>query len=667
MTRATTIQSNFTTGELDPLLKSRIDINQYYNALEEARNVLIQPQGGAERRPGLQFLFEIPSATNPQSGMKLVPFEFSTTDSYMLLFVNERMYIFKDKVLQTNINSSGNNYLDLSGVLGISDGVTGLFASAKLDKMDFTQSADTLITVQEDRPPVKITRTGDTTWSAEKISFEYTPFHAFTLGNTAINQTLTPSAVDGNITLTAGGSVFTSSHVNQFVEANDGIGRARITRFVSATVVEAIVQIPFFSTDALASGSSFIETGYEVAWSESRGYPRTVTFHEGRLYFGGSKTRPNTIFASRVARFFDFNPGEGLDDDAIDVTLGTDSTNAITGMFSGRDLQVFTKGGEFFLPQSTLDPITPSNVVVNGATRRGSLEGIKPVGAESGTLFVQRAGKSLREFLFSDVELSYISNNISLLSSHLLKSPVDMALRKATSTTDGDLLLLVNSTDGSLATYSILRGQNVIAPSLSTTGASGEFQRVAVDVDQIYFVVKRTINSGTKYYVECFNDDNTTDSCILFSGGTKPSSTSLSGLSHLEGQTVKVVADDAMQTDKTVSSGAITLDSVPSTYVEVGIDYTPTIKTMPLELKLPSGNTVAQKKRIIEATALMYLSQNLSLNGNDFTFTSGQFYTGKKRRKPMLGYDREGQMTFSQTEPLFFTLLGVEYKVSVGQ
>jgi hypothetical protein len=190
---------------------------------------------------------------------------------------------------------------------------------------------------------------------------------------------------------------------------------------------------------------------------------------------------------------------------------------------------------------------------------------------------------------------------------------------------------------------------------------------VAVDVDQIYFVVKRTINSGTKYYVECFNDDNTTDSCILFSGGTKPSSTSLSGLSHLEGQTVKVIADDAMQTDKTVSSGAITLDSVQSTYVEVGIDYTPTIKTMPLELKLPSGNTVAQKKRIIEATALMYLSQNLSLNGNDFTFTSGQFYTGKKRRKPMLGYDREGQMTFSQTEPLFFTLLGVEYKVSVGQ
>ena len=651
MSRATTIQTNFTTGEIDPLLKSRIDINQYYNALEEARNVLIQPQGGAERRPGLQFISDITSAGTT---FRLVPFEFSTTQSYMLLFANNKMFVFKDKTLVTAINGGSDDFL------------TTTIATANLDKMDFAQSADTLIVVQEDMPPKKIVRGANhAAWTISDISFDFTPFFAFTIGTTTINQTLTPSAVDGKITLTAGGSVFNSGHVNQFIETNDGLGRARITRFVSATVVEAIVEIPFFNTTALASGSSFIETGYELEWSGSKGYPRTVTFHEGRLYFGGAKSRPNTLYASRVGRFFDFNPGEGLDDDAINITLATDNTNAITGMFSGRDLQVFTKGGEFFLPQSTLDPITPSNVVVNGATRRGSLEGIKPVGAESGTLFIQRAGKSLREFLFSDVELSYISNNISLLSSHLLKSPTDMALRKATSTTDGDLLILVNSTDGSIATYSILRGQNVIAPSLSTT--DGEFQNVGVDVDQIYFVVKRTINGATKYYVECFNDDNTTDSAKLLSGGSKPSSTTVTGLSHLEGKTVKVIADDGMQSDKTVSSGQITLDSVPTTYVEIGLNYTPTIKTLPVELKLPSGNIVAQKKRIIEATALMYLSQNLSLNGNDFTFTSGEFFTGKKRRKPMLGYNREGQMTFSQSQPLFFTLLGVEFKVSVGQ
>lgn len=654
MSRATSIQTNFTTGEVDPLLNSRIDINQYYNGLDKARNILIQPQGGANRRPGLQFISEIPSGANPSSGCRLVPFEFSTTQSYMLLFVNDRMYVYKDKVLVTNINGSGNDYL------------TTNIASAYIPNMDYAQSADTLIVVHEDMEPVEITRgASDSSWTVSTISFEYIPKFAFTLSTTSGTQTLTPSEVDGNITLTAGGSFFSSGNVNQYVEANDGLGRARVTRFVSATEVEAVVEIPFFNTTALSSGSWFLESGYEDTWSSSKGWPRTVTFHQGRLYFGGSKSRPNTLFASRVARFFDFNPGETLDDDAIEATLATDSVNAITGMFAGRDLQIFTKGGEFFISQASLDPITPNNLVVSTATRRGSKEGIKPVGAESGTLFIQRAGKSLREFLFSDVELSYISNNISLLSSHLLRSPSDMALRKATSTDDGDLLLLVNDTDGSLATYSILRGQNVIAPSLSTT--DGEFVNVAVDVDTIYFVIKRTINSATKYYVEAFNDDNTTDSNVLLFGGTKPSTTTVTGLSHLEGKTVKVIADDVMQSDKTVSSGQITLDSVPTTYVEIGIDFTPQIKTLPVELKLPSGNILAQKKRILEATANMYLTQNLTLNGNDFTFTAGDFYTGLKRRKPILGYDRRGQLTFSQSQPLFFTLLGIEYKVSVGQ
>ena len=122
-----------------------------------------------------------------------------------------------------------------------------------------------------------------------------------------------------------------------------------------------------------------------------------------------------------------------------------------------------------------------------------------------------------------------------------------------------------------------------------------------------------------------------------------------------------------MHNDITVSSGKAVITTLPTSYVEVGINYTPEIKTMPVELKLSSGNILAQKKRILEASVNLYLSQNLKLNGNDFVFTAGEFFTGLKRRKPMLGYDRQGQMTFSQSQPLFFTLLGVEFKVSVGQ
>ena len=653
MSRAVTIQTNFTTGEVDPLLKSRIDIQQYYNALDKARNVLIQPQGGVDRRPGLQYVDEIPSAASPANGTLLVPFTFSTTQSYMLLFVNNRMYVYKDKELVTNINGSGNDYL------------TTTIGSSLLSTMNYTQSVDTLILVHEDMTPFKVVRgASHSTWTISAITFDFVPGHAFTITTTSGAHNITPSAVDGNIHLTSSGGTFAASDVGQYVEVNNGIGRARIVNYISSGDVEAVVEIPFFDTDPINAGDWFIERGYEDTWSSSRGYPRTVVFHEGRLYFGGTKERPNTLFGSRVNRFFDFNPGEALDDDAIEATLDTGQANPIIGLFSGRDLQIFTKGGEFFVPQASLDPITPSNIVVNGATKRGGKEGLRPVGVESGTIFIQESGKAIREFLFSDTDLNYVSNNLSLLSSHLISTPTDMALRKATSTTEGDLLIVINS-NGSAITYTMVKDQNITAASLANT--DGEFVNVAVDVETVYFVVKRNIDSTDVYYIEAFNDDNTTDSAILLSGVTLPGTTSVTGLDHLEGETVKVIVDDAMQSDKTVSSGSITLDAVATSYVEIGMNYTPTITTMPMELKLPSGNTVGQKKRIIEATALLYLSQNLTLDGKDFAFTAANFFTGKKRRKPMLGYDRDGQMTFSQSQPLFFNLIGIEYKVSVGQ
>lgn len=663
MSRVTSFQSNFTTGEIDPLLRSRTDIKQYYNGLASATNVLVQPQGGITRRPGLQFVGTIPSASNPQSGCRLVPFEFSTTQSYMLLFVNNRMYVYKNGVLQTGINGGSNDYLTTS------------IGSANIGTMNWTQSADTLIIVQEDMAPKKIVRGGShVTWTISDISFDFTPKYAFTLSTSEPSGTVTPSAVDGNVTLTASASVFASGNINDYVEAKDGIGRARIIDFASATSVKAIVEVPFFSTDALANGDWVLETDYVDAWSGTYGYPRSCVFHEGRLYFGGSKTLPTGVWASRVNDFFDFNPGEGLDDDGIFFTIDTDQMNAINGIVSGRDLQLFTKGGEFYLPQSDLNPITPSNVVVRPSTRRGSKDGIRPVIAESGTLFIQRSGKSLREFNFSDVELSYISNNISLLSSHLLKAPSDMALRRATSTDEGDLLLIVNGTDGNLTTYSILKGQQVVAPSSQTT--DGDFINVGVDVDTTYFVIKRSINGSTVYNVEKWNDDFTLDSAVQYStvAGNLPGSTSISGLTHLEAKSVKVINNGRTLADETVSSGAITSDETPATYIEVGLDYTPTITTMPVETQLPSGTIIGMKKRILEATLILYLTENITLNGSDVsvetfpvTLGSNNIFTGKKRIMPLMGYDNQGQITISQSAPLFFTLLGLEYKVSTGQ
>ena len=675
MSRITQYQSNFTVGEIDPLLVGRIDIQQYASALSKAQNVVILPQGGFERRPGLRFMADITShlgSFTSLNGIRLVSFEFSTTQAFMLVFVkkdttNTRVFFFANGVQLLNINGSGADYLVCA--LGNID----------LDRMYFTQSADTLILVHEDMSPKSIVRgANNTTWTFATIALT-DPKVAYTLSTSNPSATITPDTIDGTVTVTASAGVFTTSHVDQYINVLSGFGRARIIERESATVVKVITELPFFKADqAIASGAWELETGYEDAWSGSRGYPRTCSFHEGRLYFGGSKALPNTLFGSKVADFFNFKTAEALDDDAILATMNTDSVNAITAMRSGRDLQIFTKDAEFFVPQANLDPITPSNIVIKNATRRGSKEGIMPVYAEAGTLFIQREGKALREFLFSDVDLNYQANNISLLASHLLKSPRSMALRIATSTDDGDLLCITNNTDGTMAVFSILRSQNVVAPAEFIT--DGLFLDVAVDGPDIYTVVERTIGGSTKRYIEMFDDQRTTDSNIqYFSGATapdqaKPSNTTCSSLSHLEAKSVNVIRDNFVLNNKTVSSGAITLDAVPSTFVEVGLPYSVEVKTLPAEPKLSSGVVVSRKRRILEATTLVDRTQNLAVNGfelpfNTLPYTLGSApatFTGRKRLAPLLGYSDEAQLTFTMTQPLFATVLAVEYKLSTG-
>ncbi len=130
-------------------------------------------------------------------------------------------------------------------------------------------------------------------------------------------------------------------------------------------------------------------------------------------------------------------------------------------------------GGEFYCPQEGLEPITPTNFFMKAVTRNGAKEGVRVQQLESGTLFLQRQGKSLNEFAFTDTQLTYVTSKISLLAGHLLKSPTRMALRRSVATDENDLLFIVNSTGGTIAAFSMLRVQNVIAPSEFTT--DGEF------------------------------------------------------------------------------------------------------------------------------------------------------------------------------------------------
>ena len=657
MSRIVQIQTNFSVGEIDPLLRARIDLKQYYSALETATNVVIQPQGGAKRREGLRYVTTLDSGA--ANGIRLIPFEFNTDDTYMFAFTAGKMYVFRDGSLVTDINGSGNDYLAISEI-----------AASYLAEMRFAQSADTVILVHEDMTPLKLVRGADhDEWTKSVISFTELPKHAFSITTSNPSASITPDATEGNIKITASASVFTSSHEGQYINILNTFGRLRVVEQVSGTVVRCVAEVPLFSTDAVSANDWELETGYEDAWSSSRGWPKSVTFHEGRLWMAGSKSLPSTVWASRVNEFFNFDKGEGLDDAGLEATISTSTLNSVTDIFSGRDLQIFTTGGEFYVPQANLEPITPTNFIVKIATRNGSKADVPIVGVDSGTLFIQRKGKSLNELAFTDTELAYNTSNVSMLSGHLFKSPVDMSIRRATSTDESDRLMIVNGDDGSMIVFSLLRSQEVTAPAKFTT--DGEFQAVGVDVDRIYTVVKRTINSVDKYFVEYFDSDLHLDSAVQATGVASSVTAA-----HLDTETVKVILDGIIQPDETVSSNTVTFDRDSATDYEVGLNYSVTLKTMPVEPQIQSGSLRGFKKRILEVNAELFETQAMTVNNQQVQFrqfgqsnldTAVQEFTGIKTVGPLLGFDKEGQITITQTVPLNLTVLALDYKVSVGQ
>lgn len=667
-------QSNMNRGELDPTLVGRIDIQAYYNGLRKATNVLTAPQGGAKRRPGQDFL-------GPALGDgRLENFSFNIEQSYLLVFTDLKMQIYKDQVLQTNINGSGFDYLVVPWTL------------AQVRGFDFIQSADTVIITHEDVAPQSIVRTSDTDWAVNSLTLVNLPQFNFNDASsptpTSEIQTLTFTdanegdryklALDGILTeeIVFGGDDSTNRAAIQDAlqnlpnTANTGIS-------VSGTTPAYVVTLSGDSADSyqLITGSGIFTkvatfavattrgqagaSKSEDVWGVLRGYPRTCTFHEGRLFFGGSKSRPATIWGSNVNDFFNFDEGRGRDDELIDATLDTDQVNAIQSIFSNRSLQIFTTGAEFYVKES---PITPSNVSVSPQTNLGSRR-LRPVSIDGVTLFAQRTGKVINQFVFINEFQSNQTNSISSLAPHLIKNPTEMVASKGTESSDANYVYILND-DGSLTVFNTLSAEDVQA---FTTWSSGDIKSVSVVSDRLYLLVERVINSVTVYYIEIESLTALTDSAIV---STVTGSATLTGLGHLEGETVDVKADGAYQGEFVVVGGEVTITRVVDTDWEVGLPYTPIIQTMPLNTGLQNGPNAASKKKILRAALRLFESNGVIVNNQrlaDKTIGLNQFdapipQTGLKRIT-LLGWSLEADITITQDTPMPMNILNIGMEI----
>ncbi len=239
----------------------------------------------------------------------------------------------------------------------------------------------------------------------------------------------------------------------------------------------------------------------EQLYSEPNGFPRTCCFHEQRLYFGGSATAPDYLTSSKVGSFFNFDVGTAKDDESLQMQIASDQINEIRHLVSGRVLEIFTSGAEFFLRPQTGKNITPTDSMIIRQTSFGVQQAGMPRPFDGGTLYVQKNGKNIRDYVFASTTELFDSNNTSLESSHLIINPTDTATATSLPDRTEQLYFLVCG-DGTMCIYNSQKEQKIFGWTQWNT--DGNYKSIACLSSTIFAIVERTINSSTAYYLEQF-------------------------------------------------------------------------------------------------------------------------------------------------------------------
>lgn len=753
MARTTLALTSFVSGELGSKLDGRTDFDKYRTGCKTLENFLVHPQGAATRRVGTQFISEVKTSANKT---RLIPFEFSTTQTYILEFGNQYIRFYKDK---GQILSGGSAYE-----------IASPYLTAELFEIKFAQSADVLYICHPNHAVRKLSRTGHTNWTLEELLFTYGPF----LDENSETTTLSSSAITGNsVTITASAVTginnntgFQTTDVGRLISIGYGLGYAEITARTSTTIVTADIletlapkvnpsklskEISSSDTtiqvdkidDYAATGTIFIDdeiityTGKDTAtrsftgctrgtssttavthrtlayvysseniattkwklgaFSDFSGHPACVSFFEQRLVFAGTNTEPQTIYFSKSGDYENFATGT-LADDAMIYTIASNQVNRVRYLKAQRTLIIGTTGGEFTVTADGTDAaVTPTNLTIKKQSSFGTADvDALPVG--NAVIFLQKAKRKFRELAYNFDSDGYVAPDLTILNDAV----TDSGINEFTYQQEPSSILWAVRDDGILIGLTYQRSENVVAWHKHKLGGSfgtnqfGIVESIAsisgtLDEDELWIIVKRTINGSTKRYIECFSDfdfdeTNSTDFKFLdsFLTYTGPSTTlngninssansitltdassftstgtilidserisysgkstntltgctrgfnstvaaahttgatvkqvvnSFSGLSHLEAQSVGILADGSTHANKTVSSGAISLDRYVNKAV-VGLNYSSVLQTMRIEGGAEEGTSQGKTKRISKVVLRLFETVGVRVGPN---------------------------------------------------
>jgi hypothetical protein len=534
------------------------------------------------------------------------------------------------------------------------------FKSSEVASVRDVQTENVMLMFQEDNIPQRIINTTTTTFAVDDIPFLNVPQYDYddSLSPTPTSYVTTLTLtnftagdrfqidVEGvlskNITFTQS-SASTAANIQKNLQempifgdtgvAVTGVGPFTVT--VSGESTKSFELWSGFPTLDLHGsnntvGFALVTPGVprkEDVWSATRGYPKTAAFYAGRLWLGGTKSKLQSLFASRSGSFFDFYTEEGDADEGIFITISSRQLTEIIDINPDRGLQVFTAGAEFLVTGTT-----PADVGVQAQTQHGAAD-LEVKSVDGATLFIDQNGKVLRSYLYNFNEDAYNSTDISVLSSQLIDSPKDVAVLTGTKSEDANWVFIINQ-DGTAGVLNTLRSQDINGFTKWINGDTNSIyplKLVSVSAvnNDLFVVNKRTTASTTDYTIERWSFDYLLDSSVrLLSSQSIIGNNLYLASGHLSGETVNVVARGNTLPNRVVqgtTSGYIILTAAELTFIgtgvidaEVGYNFVPKIIPMPLNTnsRFIAGPNQMREKKITRMNLRVYESGNINIDGN---------------------------------------------------
>ncbi len=768
------IQPSFAGGELAPALAARVDLAKYHVGAKCMRNFFVQISGGAANRPGTRFVGRVKDSSHP---VRLIPFQFSTLQTYVLEFGHLYMRVVMDggHVLEpsfavtavTNadpvvVSAPGHDFangdevfvtgtgitqvdgncflvaaaaagsfqlntLDNAALDGIGFGacatgsvarvytLTTPYAGADLALLKYTQSADVLTLTHTGYGPMDLSRTQHWVWTLTTITFQPSvqPPASSSAGISSsagnINYAYVVTAqtdVPVAESLPSGIATCVGAELNQDTGIQGVISWAAVTGATSYNVYKAN---PVGGSPVLAgammgyigntTGTSLSDTNIAPDFSQTPpqgqnpftggNNPGCVSYFQQRKVFGGSSSAPETLWMTQTGNYASMDVSSpSRADDAITATIATYQVNSIKHLVSVNALLALTASGAFQVSGGgTAAALTPTQTVVTSQAYTGCND-VPPLVINYDILYVQSKGSTVRDLSYNFYVQIYTGSDITVMSTHLFfgYQILDWCWAE-----EPFKLVWAVRNDGVLLCMTYLKEQDIYAWSHHDT--LGQFTATASipegNEDGVYFVVTRTIpgvaGGQAVQYVERLASRNflTNGSpdvtqgwfvdCGLKYQGTP--TTTVSGLGHLEGAEVSILADGNVQPQQVVGGGKITVQHPASTII-VGLPYTADLATLAIDAGEPTVQ--GKRKKVSAVTLRLENSRGLKVGPDSATLVEvkergdqpyGQaipLTTGDQRVLLPPSWNTQGSVWIRQDNPLPATILGVIPEVRVG-